>query len=142
MITLYFQIAKQSADLAKVQAALIEERYLKRMEMQASERQVKNAINIEMQVMMAKMQSFFEEKTEQLEEKAATSQLFYEVLKTKISKEHGDDIADRDHRQNFFEHGYEIADRDHDSLPIGHHLNPDFEQININVIDEQNAMIG
>lgn len=74
------KIAKQSADLAQVQAALIEERYLKRMEMADYEKRVRTSITLEMDIMMAKMETFFEAKMAKLDERDKTGKLFHELL--------------------------------------------------------------
>jgi len=68
--------------LARVQAALIEERYLKKLEMENYEKRVKQSITIEMDIMMAKMKNFFDEKTKQFDERDSTNRLFHEILKT------------------------------------------------------------
>ena len=50
--------------------------------MEDYERRVKVSLNIEMEVMMAKMESFFDQRTKQFAEQESTSRLFYEILNT------------------------------------------------------------
>ena len=83
-IIFMIQIAKQSADLSRVQAALIEERDLKRIEMADYERRVKESLDIEMQIIMAKMTTFFDSKMDEYDQKQKSKHFFDKKLLEEI----------------------------------------------------------
>ena len=63
---------------------MIEERYLKRIEMADYERRVKESLDIEMQIIMAKMTTFFDSKMDEYDQKHKSKHFFDQKLLEEI----------------------------------------------------------